>query len=111
MTPSVYIKDQLFIRDNQLPGFALRITASGAKAFIMEKRIDGSVRRQTLGRYGTITTEQARGMAQQYLGQIAFGVAPIADKKTNQARKVSTIFSSTGPRHVHRSLASTARLT
>jgi len=82
-------KKQAFIRDSQLPGFALRITAKGVKAFVVEKRIHGKLRRPTLGRYGEITVEQARGMAQHYLGQIAFGADPIADKKTAQARKVT----------------------
>lgn len=42
---------QAFARDAELKGFAVRITASGAKSFILEKRIDGKVKRLTLGRY------------------------------------------------------------
>lgn len=82
-------KSQLFIRDSQLPGFALRVTRNGVKSFIVEKRINGKVRRHTLGRYGQLTTEQARGMAQAYLGQIAYGRDPIAEQKTAQVRAIT----------------------
>lgn len=51
---------QTFIRDTELKGFAVRITSSGAKSFILEKRIDGKVKRLTLGRYPELTVEQAR---------------------------------------------------
>ena len=80
---------QAFVRDSQLPGFALRITRSGVKSFVVEKRINGKVRRHTLGRYGQLTTEQARGMAQAYLGQIAYGRDPIAEQKTTELRGVT----------------------
>ena len=51
---------QAFIRDSELKGFAVRITSSGSKSFILEKRIDGKVKRITLGRYPELTVEQAR---------------------------------------------------
>ena len=37
------VSGQQFVRDTDLKGFALRITASGAKAFVVEKRINGKV--------------------------------------------------------------------
>ena len=71
---------QAFYRDSQLKGFALRITAGGAKSFVVEKRIDGKVRRITLAKYGELTCEQARRQAQKLLGQVAMGMNPIAEK-------------------------------
>lgn len=71
---------QIFIRDVELKGFALRITP-GSKSFILEKRIAGKVKRITLGRYPEITVEQARKEAQKLLGQIATGINPVAEKQ------------------------------
>ncbi len=81
-------KDQIFYRDEQLKGFALRVTASGTKSFVVEKNIGNKVRRITLGKYGALTVEQARKEAQKVIGQIATGVDPIAEK---QAQKMSVI--------------------
>ena len=72
---------QAFIRDTELKGFAVRITSSGAKSFILEKRIDGKVKRLTLGRYPELTVEQARKEAHKLLGHIAVGRNPAAEKK------------------------------
>ena len=77
-------KDQVFYRDEQLKGFALRVTSSGVKSFIVETRIDGKVKRMTLGKYGQITAEEARKQAKNVLGQIAKGDNPIAEKKANR---------------------------
>lgn len=81
-------KDQVFYRDDQLKGFALRVTASGTKSFIVEKNIGNKVRRMTLGKYGALTVEQARKEAQKIIGQIATGIDPIAEKL---ATKMSAI--------------------
>lgn len=72
---------QAFVRDMELKGFAVRITSTGAKSFILEKRIDGKVKRVTLGRYPELTVEQARKEAHKLLGHIATGRNPIAEKK------------------------------
>lgn len=75
-------KEQSFYRDDQLKGFALRVTAKGVKSFVVETRINGHVKRVTLGKYGNITTEEARKQAKSLLGSIAQGNNPIAEKKT-----------------------------
>ena len=80
---------QRFLRDSVLLGFALRVTASGAKSFIIEKRISGRVRRITLGRYPALTVEQARRQAHKLLGEIATGHDPITKQREDQARSVS----------------------
>ena len=80
---------QAFIRDTELKGFGLRITAGGAKTFIVEKRIRGKVRRLKVGRYGELTVEAARKRAQGLLGEIATGNDPVAEKKVAQALSVT----------------------
>lgn len=76
-------RPQIFYRDEQLKGFALRITQNGVKSFVLEKLVKGKVRRMTLGRYGVLTVEQARKEAQKILGKIASGIDPIAEKRSN----------------------------
>ncbi len=72
---------QLFLRDTELKGFAVRVTAGGVKSFIVEKRIAGRSRRYTLAKYPELTVEQARKEAQQHLGRIALGEDPAQSKR------------------------------
>jgi integrase len=53
---------QIFLRDADIPGFGVRLTKAG-KVFILEKRIQGRMRRITIGAYGPLTLEQARERA------------------------------------------------
>lgn len=66
---------QVFVRDTELTGFALRVT-QGRKSFILEKRIRGRMRRLTLGPYGPLTVDQARKLAAGHIGAIAQGADP-----------------------------------
>ena len=47
------------------------------------------MRRLTLGRYGELTVEQARKRAHQFLGQVAMGTDPVAEKRKQQLRAVT----------------------
>ncbi|GMQ76556.1 MAG: hypothetical protein BMS9Abin01_1836 [Gammaproteobacteria bacterium] len=80
---------QAFLRDIELKGFGVRITAGGVKSFIVEKRIDGRVRRQTLGRFGELTVEQARRKAMNVLGQVAMGLNPIAEREQARFERIT----------------------
>ncbi|MBA2653781.1 MAG: integrase family protein [Gammaproteobacteria bacterium] len=82
-------KDQIFYRDGELKGFALRVTASGVKSFVVETLIGNKVRRMTIGRYGKLTTEQARVEAKKLLGKIASGIDPIAERQQARAKSVT----------------------
>src|SRR4051812_30565038 len=82
-------KEQSFYRDDQLKGFALRITAKGVKSFVVETRINGHVKRVTLGKFGNITAEEARKQAKSLLGSIANGNNPIAEKKTQMVKAMT----------------------
>jgi integrase len=66
---------QVFVRDTELSGFALRVT-QGRKSFILEKRIRGRMRRLTLGPFGPLTVDQARKLAAMHVGAIAQGDDP-----------------------------------
>lgn len=84
-------KGQLFLRDAELKGFGVRIMASGARAFIVEKRVEGKVRRMTIGKYGELTCEQARKAALKLLGQLAIGHNPIAERERERMRGLTLI--------------------
>lgn len=76
---------QLFVRDDELTGFALRIT-EGAKSFIWEGRIKGRVRRVTLGQYPGLTVLMARKLALEVKTAIANGGNP-ADARMQERRE------------------------
>lgn len=67
--------------DDTLRGFGVRVTSTGIKAFIYQRRIQGRDRRITIGRYGELTVDQARREAQRLAGEIASGKNPIAEKQ------------------------------
>jgi integrase len=79
---------QVFLRDDSLHGFALRVTP-GSKTFVLEKEIHRRIRRMTLGRYGVLTVEQARNQAQAMMADIVRGHDPIAER---QARRTAPTF-------------------
>jgi integrase len=66
---------QRFVRDSELPGFALRVTKA-SKSFIFEKRIHGRMRRVTLGRLGILTADEARERAISMAAEISKGTVP-----------------------------------
>lgn len=80
---------QAFYRDATISGFGLRVTSGGAKSFIVEKRVDGRVKRKTLGRYGNLTVEQARKEAMKFLGKVATGIDPIREVQEKRAQRVT----------------------
>jgi hypothetical protein len=80
---------QLLVRDQELKGFGLRLTPNGVRSFIVEKRIDGRVKRLTLGRFPELTVEQARKEAQKLLGKIALGLNPLAEREHERLNAVS----------------------
>ena len=80
---------QTFIRDDALPGFALRVGSGGTKAFIVEKRVNGKVRRTTLGKYPHITCEQARNLALAQLSLMAQGKDPAREADAKRAKKIT----------------------
>jgi integrase len=72
-------KGQVFYRDSSLPGFGLRVTP-GCRAYIVEARANGVVRRITLGDHTKLTASAARIKALKLLAQMAVGKDPTAEK-------------------------------
>lgn len=73
-------KGQRFIWDDHRDaprGLALRITAAGGKAFVLQYTIDGRQRRKTIGNWPTWSLEAARTQARDLVQQISKGNDPL----------------------------------
>ena len=60
-----------FLWDETLPGFGLRVFASGRRSYLVQYRADGRTRRFTIGPHGVWTPETARKEALALLGRVA----------------------------------------
>jgi integrase len=76
------------IWDTEIRSFGLRVEPSGRKTFIARYRVGGGrtgVQRQaTIGRYGTITADQARKLARRTLAAAANGEDPVGKVRSNR---------------------------
>lgn len=64
---------RLDFRDEVVPGLVLRVSTSGTKTFSFHKRINGKMKRLTIGRFGILSLTQARDRARQILYEIETG--------------------------------------
>ena len=69
----------VFLFDRALPGFGLRVHRSGAKAWIVQTRIEGKSRRIVIARYGEMDLVQARRRARDMLARVQAGDNPADD--------------------------------
>lgn len=84
----VPVSGQTFLRDEELTGFGLRITASGAKSFVWEGRIKGRPRRITIGQYPDLTTLAARNKALEIKTVIANGGDPALERERERKEPI-----------------------
>lgn len=117
-----------FIWDDELPGFGLRVFASGKRSYLIQYRAAGRTRRYTIGLHGIWTAETARQEAKVQLGRVAQGDNPSEERlldhqavtvkelcamylkdleaglilgKGGRPKKATTIISDTGRIHRH----------
>lgn len=89
-------RDQ-FVWDTKLAGFGLKVTPSGSKVFLYQYRIGGrgaKVRRYTIGRYGALTPDKARGEAERLAMLVVQGVDPQRAKVERHRQAVALAFDS-----------------
>lgn len=72
-----------FVWDDELPGFGLRVFASGRKSYLVQYRAGGRTRRYTIGVHGVWTPETARKEARVLLGRIAQGADPAEERRVD----------------------------
>lgn len=71
------------------PGFAVRVTANGAKSYIVQGRIDGKTCRYTIGPCELLGADEARKRALARLLEMHDGVNPQVERKRRQAQGVT----------------------
>jgi integrase len=82
------------------PGFGVRVTSDGARAWIMERRVDGKTVRRTLGAAsgrGAISADDARDLQIERSGELQKGTDQLEVKraKAKEAKRDVTLESAT----------------
>ncbi len=68
--------------DTDVPGFGVRVTATGAKSFVFNYRTrTGRERRMTIAPCNALSITDAREEAKRLRGEVALGGDPLGDKK------------------------------
>ncbi len=70
--------------DKTLPGFGLRVTANGARSWVVVYRHRGHKRRATLGTYPLVSLADARARAKELLAAVVQGADPAGDKRAER---------------------------
>jgi integrase len=78
------VRGQVDFFDERMPGFGLRVTKRGHKAWIVMYRVSGRLRRLTLGPYPRLSLADARSMAKLALAAAVRGHDPAADKQADR---------------------------
>ena len=89
LTPS---DKDLFLWDDSLPGFGVKVTPSGHRSYVVQYRPGAGGRRAVakrivLGQHGVLTPDEARRRAKQLLGSVAQGEDPSEDRSVEKRRK------------------------
>lgn len=88
----------LFVRDNRLIGFGLKVTPQNVKSYFVEVRLPlvkgGGTKRLTLGRHPLIPLLEARKTALEALRELRYGlgVSEAPSKQKNSLREIAEAF-------------------
>src|SRR6516162_7672829 len=89
------VTDRVFF-DEDLPGFGLRVRASGVHTWMIQYAIARRTRRVVLGLLSALDASRARALAQTMLAKIRLGGDPAGEK--DQAKAAAETFGALLPR-------------
>ncbi|WP_339691809.1 tyrosine-type recombinase/integrase [uncultured Parasphingorhabdus sp.] len=82
MIEGLKIKDKdYFVWESELSGFGVRVFPTGRIKFVLQYRHGRTSRRMSLGQYGALTVDQARGLAIENLAKIRNDIDPLQEKR------------------------------
>jgi integrase len=70
-------------------GFAIRVTAGGAKSFIVQGRVNGKACRYTIGPCHLLDHREAQRRARDRLGEMYDGINPQVERKRQQSQSIT----------------------
>jgi integrase len=80
----------VIVWDTELKGFGLKVTPLGKRSYFVYYRTrSGQQRRPTIGRHGTLASDQARQIARKWLAEVAMGGDISGDRRAG--RKAATV--------------------
>lgn len=86
LVDSLRPKDEVYsVWDHEVPGFGVRVMTTGRKSFVLKYSINRMQRWITLGRYGDLTVDEARKLAQTRRGEVAKGLDPTVDLRARRS--------------------------
>jgi len=77
---------QAFYWEDKLQGFGVRVTANGARSYIVQRPVHGKTRRVTLGPHGVLTCDEAQKRAMKMLLDMRDGINPQEEKRKKVAQ-------------------------
>lgn len=83
------VADQ-YLWDDELTGFAVKLTPAGKKVFLVQYRVGGAkgrTRRVTLGHLGPITADEARTRAKELVGMVQQRKDPAEERDRKKAEQ------------------------